>query len=184
LSACTQAVLACELGHSELAYAYLRESALIDLDDLQHNTRDGPHIASLAGCWIGAVAGVGGLRDHEGRLSFKPRLPPSLDRVGFRLGFQGRQLMVEVVPTQAIYSLVHGEALELTHHDEPFTLAGDAPVVRAIPPAPQLEVPSQPPGREPDAPQATVESPDREPDTEQAPVRPPGRAPGMPTPRS
>jgi alpha,alpha-trehalose phosphorylase len=184
LSACTQAVLACELGHLELAYAYMRESALIDLDDLQHNTRDGLHIASLAGGWISAVAGVGGLRDHDGRLSFKPRLPPSLERVAFRIGFQERQLMVEVKAAQASYSLLQGEALELSHHGEPCTLAADAPVVRVIPPAPQLEVPSQPPGREPDGLQRPVKAPDREPDTGQAPVQPPGREPDMPAPRS
>ncbi len=48
LSACTQAVIAAETGHLELAHDYLREAALIDLDDLaaQH-TRRGSH--SLAG---------------------------------------------------------------------------------------------------------------------------------------
>jgi alpha,alpha-trehalose phosphorylase len=184
LSACTQAVLACELGHLDLAYAYLRETALIDLDDLQHNTRDGLHIASLAGCWIGAVAGIGGLRDHDGRLSFKPRLPSALQRVAFRLGFRGRQLMVEVGPEQASYSLLQGEALELTHHDEPFTLAAGAAVARAIPPAPQLERPVQPPGREPDGVQATVSSPGGEPDTAQAAVQPPSGEPDVPSPRS
>ena len=69
LSACTQAVLAAEVGHLELAYDYLGEAALIDLEDLQHNTRDGLHIASLAGAWIGTVAGFGGLRDHDGQLA-------------------------------------------------------------------------------------------------------------------
>jgi alpha,alpha-trehalose phosphorylase len=58
--------------------------------------------------------------------------------------------MVEVAPEQASYSLLDGEALELTHHDERFTLASDAPVARAIPPSPQLPEPAQPPGREPD----------------------------------
>ena len=83
LSACTQAVIAAEVGHLELAYDYLSEAALIDLDDIQHNTRDGLHIASLAGTWIGAVAGFGGMRDHDGVLSFTPRLPQALsaDRV-------------------------------------------------------------------------------------------------------
>ena len=38
----------------------------MDLDDLEHNTRDGVHIASLAGAWIAAVAGFGGMRDHDG----------------------------------------------------------------------------------------------------------------------
>src|SRR5204863_3087535 len=70
LSASTQAVVAAEVGHLELAHDYLGEAALMDLDDLEHNTRDGLHIASLAGSWIAAVAGFGGLRDHGGELSF------------------------------------------------------------------------------------------------------------------
>ncbi len=75
LSACTQAVIAAEVGHLDLAYDYFAEAALMDLDDLEHNTRDGVHIASLAGAWIAAVAGFGGMRDHDGELSFTPRLP-------------------------------------------------------------------------------------------------------------
>ena len=45
LSACTQAVIAAEVGHLDLAFDYLAEAALMDLDDLEHNTRDGLHIA-------------------------------------------------------------------------------------------------------------------------------------------
>ena len=96
LSACVQAVLAAETGHLELAYDYLGEAALMDLDDLEHNSSDGLHIASLAGTWIAAVCGFGGLRDMDGMLSFSPRLPERLDRISFRLGFRGSRLMVEV----------------------------------------------------------------------------------------
>ena len=46
--------MAAEVGHLDLAYDYLGEAALMDLDDLEHNTRDGLHIASLAGAWLGA----------------------------------------------------------------------------------------------------------------------------------
>ena len=63
LSACVQAVVAAEVGHLELAYDYFGEAALMDLGDLEHNTRDGLHMASLAGSWIAAVAGFGGMRD-------------------------------------------------------------------------------------------------------------------------
>ena len=49
LSACVQAVVAAEVGHLELAYDYFGEAALMDLGDLEHNTRDGLHMASLAG---------------------------------------------------------------------------------------------------------------------------------------
>ena len=46
LSACTQAVVAAEVGHLELAYDYFAEAALIDLHDLEQNTSDGLHVAS------------------------------------------------------------------------------------------------------------------------------------------
>ncbi|MGI8420701.1 MAG: glycoside hydrolase family 65 protein, partial [Gaiellaceae bacterium] len=106
LSACTQAVVAAEVGHLELAYDYFGEAALIDLDNLEHNTRDGLHIASLAGAWIVAVAGFGGMRDHNGALTFAPRLPERLSRLAFGLCFRGRRMKVEVEPEQARYSLL------------------------------------------------------------------------------
>ena len=92
LAACTQAVVAAEVGHLDLAYDYLGESALLDLLDLEHNTRDGLHIASLAGVWLATVAGFGGMRDHDGNLSFAPRLSPQLERLAFRISFRGRRL--------------------------------------------------------------------------------------------
>ena len=43
------------------------------------NTADGLHLASLAGAWLVAVAGFGGLRDHGETLAFAPRLPRGPD---------------------------------------------------------------------------------------------------------
>jgi alpha,alpha-trehalose phosphorylase len=148
LSACAQAVVAAEVGHVQLAYDYFAEAALMDLDDLEHNTRDGVHIASLAGTWIAAVAGFGGMRDHDGELSFMPRLPDVLTRLRFRLCFRGRKLLVTVEPKRATYSLREGPPLKIMHHGEPVTVA-DKPVVRAIPRAAARDTPSQPPGRGP-----------------------------------
>ena len=121
----------------------------MDLDDLEHNTRDGVHIASLAGAWIAIVAGLGGMRDHDGDLSFAPRLPEAIARLAFRLEFRGRRLKVEVMPRQATYRLVTGEPVEIGHHGERFELPGDQAITRPIPPAPAREAPRQPPGREP-----------------------------------
>jgi alpha,alpha-trehalose phosphorylase len=149
LSACTQAVVAAETGHLSLAYAYLREAALIDLDDLQHNTRDGLHIASLAGGWIGIVAGLGGMRDHDGRLAFRPSLPAPISDVSFRLSYRGRRLLVELTHGQARYTLRAGDPLEIGHYDELLTLTGETPESRPVPAPVQSEPPSQPSGREP-----------------------------------
>jgi alpha,alpha-trehalose phosphorylase len=149
LSACTQAVMAAEVGHLDLAYDYMGEAALMDLDDLEHNTRDGIHIASLAGTWLAAVCGFGGLREHDLNLNFMPRLPDALTRLTFRITFRGRRLHVEVKHGAATYSLVDGEALELSHHGQKVTVAPDQPVTLPISRSPALERPRQPAGREP-----------------------------------
>ena len=150
LSSFIQGVVAAEVGHMELAYDYYAEAALLDLEDLHHNTRDGVHLASLAGAWIGAVAGFGGLRDHEGELGFMPRLPRRLRHLCFRISFKGRRLKVDVEHGQAHYTLVEGDDLEITHHGESLTLDTSKAVTRPIPSPPaELEEPKQPRGREP-----------------------------------
>jgi alpha,alpha-trehalose phosphorylase len=149
LSACTQAVVAAEVGHLELAYDYFAEAALMDLHDLENNTRDGVHIASLAGAWLAAVAGFGGMRDHDGKLSFAPRLPPRLEGLTFRILFRGRRLRVAVARTEAIYTLLDGEPLDLTHHGNPTHLLPGEPVTQTIPPVPARPEPTQPEGRAP-----------------------------------
>ena len=150
LSSCTQAVMAAEVGQLELAYDYFAEAALLDLEDREHNTRDGLHIASLAGTWIAAVSGLGGMRDHDGDLSFAPRLPEALTRLAFRLRFRKRRLMVDVHPWSATYSLVSGDELEIAHHGQPVKLSPDKPLRLAIPPIRGGERPIQPPGRAPE----------------------------------
>src|SRR5205814_353371 len=109
LSACTQALVAAAVGHLDLAYPYFGEASLMDLHDIEHNTRDGVHIAALAGAWLAAVAGFGGMRDHDGFLSFAPRLPARLERLAFGLRFRGRLLKVAATKTEATYSLSEGE---------------------------------------------------------------------------
>ncbi|MDX6642188.1 MAG: alpha,alpha-trehalose phosphorylase [Solirubrobacteraceae bacterium] len=148
LSACTQSVMAAEVGHLELSYDYLGEAALMDIDNFEHNTRDGVHIASLAGAWIAIVAGLGGMRDHGEALSFAPRLPAELTRVTFRLMVRGRRLMVEIGRTHASYVLLAGDPLEVTHHGEPLTVGSD-PLRKPIAPMPSRERPAQPAGRAP-----------------------------------
>jgi alpha,alpha-trehalose phosphorylase len=160
LSASAQSVVAAEVGHLVLAYAYLRESALMDLDDLQHNTRNGLHIASLAGTWFGLVAGLGGLRDHGGTLRFAPRLPPMLTGITLRLSFRGRRLKVDVRDEHATYSLLQGRSLEIIHHGEAATIGSDQPVTLAIAPAPPREPPTQPNGRAPSYAFESVEASD------------------------
>jgi alpha,alpha-trehalose phosphorylase len=149
LSACTQAAIAAEVGHLDLALDYLGEAALMDLRDLEHNTRDGIHIASLAGTWVALVSGFGGFRDLDGTFSFAPRLPQGLIRLAFTLLIRGRRLRVEVTHAEATYTLADGDPLEIVHHGQPVSLSAGKPQARSIPAAPSRTQPSQPSGREP-----------------------------------
>jgi alpha,alpha-trehalose phosphorylase len=150
LSACTQAVIAAETGHLDLAYDYFAEAALMDLDDLEHNTRDGIHIASVAGTWIAAVAGFGGMRDYMGHLTFRPRLPSGLTTMRFRMIVRGRHLQVEIDHEHARYQLLDGEPFEIEHHGETVTITANEPAEMAIPELkPRGGTPEQPPGRAP-----------------------------------
>ncbi len=149
LSACTQAVLAAEVGQLSLAFDYLGEAALMDLRDLENNTRDGVHIASLAGTWVALVGGFGGLRIRNGTAGFAPRLPEGLTRLAFTLLVRGQRLRVEVASAEASYESADGEPLRILHHGEEVELLPGKPRTCAIPAAPARPRPSQPPGREP-----------------------------------
>jgi alpha,alpha-trehalose phosphorylase len=148
LSAGTQAVLAAEVGHLDLAHDYLAEAALVDLDDLENNTRDGMHLASLAGAWIALVAGLGGMRVHDGQLCFRPQLPQSLGRLMFRLRFRGRRIQVEIQPAQTSYRLLEGALLTVRHDHTDVRVSG-APVTRDNLVPRGGAAPAPPPGRAP-----------------------------------
>jgi alpha,alpha-trehalose phosphorylase len=152
LSACTQAVLAAEVGQRELAADYLAEAALMDLHDLQHNTRNGLHIASLAGTWLAVVAGFGGMRDHGGRLAFRPQLPPAWRSLRFALRWRGNRITVTVSPDTVHYQLAEDAAddVEIVHCGTPVTLRPGAGIERPVELVePLTERPRQPAGRTP-----------------------------------
>ncbi|SDF82530.1 alpha,alpha-trehalose phosphorylase [Lentzea fradiae] len=149
LSAGTQAVLAAEVGHLDLAFDYLVEAAFTDLHDLHENVTNGLHMASLAGAWTALVAGFGGMRDHGGELTFAPRLPDALTGLSFRMAFQGTRIAVEVRGGEATYRIVDGTELTTKHHGEPITIKAGEPVTVPIPKCPELERPRLPFGREP-----------------------------------
>ena len=149
LSACTQAVLAAETGHLDLAYDYLTEAALMDLDDREHNTRDGLHVASLAGTWIALVSGFAGLRESDGSVAFCPRLPAGITRLALTICVQNSRLNVEITPTTTTYRVLDGQPLRLLHDGQPLVVSAGSPIrsptLRALPCA----APTQPRGRAP-----------------------------------
>jgi alpha,alpha-trehalose phosphorylase len=133
----------------QLAHDYLAEAALIDLDDLEHNVRDGVHMGSLAGAWLAVVGGLGGMRHNGDSLSFAPRLPPRINELSFRMSFLGRLLRVRIDRHRASYTLMRGRAITFLHHGEEVRLTPRRSEARSIPEMTTLEPPKQPKGRAP-----------------------------------
>jgi alpha,alpha-trehalose phosphorylase len=89
------------------------------------------------------------MRDHDGKLTFAPRLPQRLERLTFRLLFRGRRLKVEATKSEATYVLLEGEPLEIGHHGKTITVSTSNAVTQPIPSPPERGTPTQPPGRAP-----------------------------------
>ena len=153
LSACTQAVMCAEVGHLELAHDYAGEAALVDLRDLHANTRDGLHLASLAGAWSAVVEGFGGLREHDDVLALSPRLPAGITGLRFRLRHSGLRLLVEADHETVRVSLRDGTDARLTIklYGEAIELTAGGSVERPVAALePLLPPPHQPPGYAPE----------------------------------
>jgi alpha,alpha-trehalose phosphorylase len=150
LSASIQSIVAAEVGHLDLAYRYFRETALVDLQNLAGNTKDGLHLASLAGACLAVVAGFGGLRNYGHGLSFSPRLPEPLTMIRFRLMLRGRCIRVEIGREQTCYELIDGDPITIYHYGEEVTLRPDRPQPLACPPMPSISPVEPPAGRQPE----------------------------------
>ncbi len=113
LSMAVFSILAKEIGRTDTAYDYFMSSARLDLDDMHHNTKDGLHMANMAGTWTGLVRGFGGMRTGHGELSFSPVCPPQWEGYSFRVRYRGRVINVTVNAEGAQYRLISGEPVAI-----------------------------------------------------------------------
>jgi alpha,alpha-trehalose phosphorylase len=128
LSACIQSIVAFEVGYPEKGIEYARYAVLMDLADIAGNVRHGCHIASMGGTWMVFVYGSAGMRDYDGRLSFRPRPPKVLERIRFPLTVRGQVLEVDIQREATTYSLREGDSLVMWHEDEEIRLSRENPV--------------------------------------------------------
>ncbi|MFQ3546917.1 MAG: beta-phosphoglucomutase, partial [Termitinemataceae bacterium] len=113
LSHCIQSIMAAETGQIAKAYDYFLKTVRMDLDDIHGNSRDGIHVASMAGSWLSVMYGFAGFRDRpletDGiRYSFNPDLPSGWKRLKFALRTGAFVLSVDVGQQAVLYSLQEG----------------------------------------------------------------------------
>ncbi len=122
LSHCIQSIMASDSFQSLKAWSYFKKTVRLDIDDIQGNSSDGIHTASMAGSWMATVYGFAGFRDWKGTFSFDPKLPSAWKALAFCLTLRGSVLKVEIRPDRATYTLKTGTELSLVHRNEGFTL--------------------------------------------------------------
>ena len=123
LSLATFSVIASEIGEADKAYSYFRGTARMDLDDTHGNTKDGLHMANMAGTWMDVTSGFAGMYANENGLSFKPTLPKALKRYAFTVAWQGRRIHVDVSDEGAAYTLVSGKPIDILADGKTLRLA-------------------------------------------------------------
>jgi alpha,alpha-trehalose phosphorylase len=132
LSVSIQAIMAFEMGYLQRAGDYMRYTAVMDLADVAGNAADGCHIASMGGTWMTVVYGFAGMRDHDGRLSFRPTPPARPLKVRFPLTVRGQTIEVEVTQESVTYSLREGKKLTVRHYDEEIELLPGRPISKSL----------------------------------------------------
>ncbi|OZB81241.1 glycosyl hydrolase family 65 protein [Microbacterium sp. 13-71-7] len=127
LSAVVQSILAAEVGYQDLAHEYFEHAIYVDLGDLHRNASDGVHVASAGGVWTALVCGFGGMRDHDGELSFDPRLPTDWPELSYPLQWHGSQLQITLTADQLLIEVRSGDPVSFTVRGAAHTASIDAP---------------------------------------------------------
>jgi alpha,alpha-trehalose phosphorylase len=132
LSVCIQSIVASEIEYMKEAIEYATYAVLMDLGDVAGNVKDGCHIAAMGGTWMVMVYGFAGLRDDDGRLSFDPRLPDTIQRLQFPLTVRGQRLEIEISENSATYRLQEGTNLVIFHQGKELELSVEQAVTEAV----------------------------------------------------
>ncbi len=130
LSSVVQSIVAAEVGYQDLALGYFHSGLYVDLADLHSNASDGVHVASAGGVWNSLVYGFGGMRDHNGTLTFDPRLPAGWPKLEFRIALHGSRIEIQLTAGEICFRLRDGQPVEVVVRGERRTVTvGETTVV-------------------------------------------------------
>lgn len=119
LSPSIYAIMGLKVGDSSKAYRYLRRAALLDLVDLQGNTREGIHAANAGGVWQTVIFGFAGVSIENDLLRIRPNLPKEWSALRFRLHHRGTYLEVAVTAEGRVeLTVLEGEEIEVQVNGE------------------------------------------------------------------
>lgn len=128
LSPSIYSIMGLKVGDDSKAYRYLRRAAMLDLLNLQRNTREGIHAANAGGVWQTVVFGFAGVNmDDDDVLSITPNMPEAWDSLTFRLHDRGTWLEIRVdADNTAHVAVLSGPAVTVRVNGEEIVAGGRA----------------------------------------------------------
>jgi len=131
LSSCIYGIMASRIGEPVKAYRYFKESVYLDYHDTHKNTKDGLHMANMAGTLLSVTSGFGGLRITENGISLKPQKPSEWSSLSFKLKYRGRTIGVTVADEVTV-NLLEGDPIEVNLWDKPVWLNVTPPIIKGV----------------------------------------------------
>jgi maltose phosphorylase len=123
LSPSIHSVVASHINNVDKAYElYLRTSRL-DLDDYNHEVKEGLHITSMAGSWLAIVEGFARKRIVNGKLSFEPLIVPKWKSYNFKIQYRGQIVELQVNNEEVVIVNHSASPLEIYLYGTLYTIA-------------------------------------------------------------
>ncbi|ALC91693.1 trehalase [Bacillus sp. FJAT-18017] len=114
LSLATHAILANDIGESDLAYSLFQKLNEIDLGPMMNTSDDGVHAASIGGIWKTIVFGFAGIRLVDGKLTINPRLPKQWHSMKFTIKWKGQPITLSITDNLLSVRAENKERIEFT----------------------------------------------------------------------
>ena len=130
LSAGIHSIVATEIGYTDEAYGYFRQTARMDLDNVNRNTDIGVHSACMGSAWLILTGGFACMRLYGGKHHFSPFIPEQWGHYAFNLRFDGAKMNVRVEHSGTTYTLLEGEEISFFHGESEVTLTKQMPARR------------------------------------------------------
>jgi maltose phosphorylase len=132
LSPCIHSIIAAKIGLPEKAYEFYLRTARLDLDDYNHDTKDGCHTTSMAGTWMSIVQGFGGMRIVNDKVVFNPFLPKEWRSYRFHIVFRDARLLIEVKQKEVCISHLTGPEVNLVLFNKEHQLKPNSSINESI----------------------------------------------------
>jgi alpha,alpha-trehalose phosphorylase len=122
LSTCIYGIMASKNGDREKACNYFNETLKLDLENTHGNTKDGLHMANLAGSLLSIIMGFAGLRIKEKGVCLNPLIPEGWEGYEFNFHYRGSFINIHIDEDIQL-RLISGNSFTVAIYGKEYTLS-------------------------------------------------------------